>query len=102
MAMFSTVHTPVLGMIENMSGYVCPHCGTPEAIFGSEGGRREADALGMRLLGSLPLVGDLRASMDRGVPLVVDQPQHPISAAFSDIASQIVTMLEPRTANATH
>ena len=95
-AMFDTVQTPVLGVVENMSEYVCPHCGTREAIFGSDGGQREAQALSVQLLGKIPLVGELRTSMDRGTPLVVDQPAHPVSRAFADIAEQVMAALERR------
>jgi ATP-binding protein involved in chromosome partitioning len=58
-AMFATVQTPVLGLVENMSEYICPHCGTHEPIFGADGGRHEAETLGIPLLGSIPLVGNL-------------------------------------------
>jgi ATP-binding protein involved in chromosome partitioning len=95
--MFDTVQTPVLGVVENMSEYVCPHCGTSEAIFGTDGGSREALALNVPLLGKIPLVGDLRASMDRGVPIFVDQPDHPVSKVFAEIAHQVVMALDRRT-----
>jgi ATP-binding protein involved in chromosome partitioning len=92
-AMFDTVQTPVLGIVENMSQYVCPRCGTAEDIFGAAGGRREAESLGVPLLGSIPLVGELRASMDRGTPLVVSQPDHPVAKLFVDIAGRVVNAL---------
>lgn len=94
--MFATVQTPVLGVVENMSQYICPHCGTHEPIFGADGGRREAEALDLNLLGSIPLVGELRESMDRGVPLVVERPDHPISVAFATIADRVASALENR------
>ncbi len=93
-AMFQTVQAPVLGVIENMSEYVCPHCGTAEAIFGSEGGRREAEALETPLLGSLPLVAELRASMDQGNPLVISDPQHPLSRRIAQIAERVHAALD--------
>lgn len=92
--MFATVQTPVIGIVENMSGYVCPHCGTGEAIFGSDGGRREADALHLDLLASIPLAGELRESMDRGSPLVIDRPDHPVTAAFASIAERVSSALD--------
>ena len=94
--MFETVQTPVLGVIENMSEYVCPRCGTHEAIFGSDGGRREAQALHIELLGTIPLVAELRASMDRGTPLFITQPEHPVSRTLADIASQLIVALDRR------
>jgi ATP-binding protein involved in chromosome partitioning len=94
--MFATVQAPVFGIIENMSEYVCPRCGTHEPIFGSDGGQREAQALGIPLLGQIPLVGDLRASMDQGTPLFVAQPEHPISRTFTDIADRVIAALDDR------
>jgi ATP-binding protein involved in chromosome partitioning len=94
--MFETVQTPILGVIENMSEYVCPRCGTHEAIFGSDGGRREAQALNVQLLGTIPLVSDLRASMDRGTPLFIDQPEHLVSRSLADIADQVIATLDRR------
>jgi len=92
--MFETVQTPVIGIVENMSEYVCPKCGTHEAIFGTDGGQRESAALNVRLLGKIPLVGDLRASMDLGTPLVASAPDHPISQTFAAIAELVVAGLE--------
>jgi ATP-binding protein involved in chromosome partitioning len=93
-AMFETVQAPVLGVVENMSEYVCPRCGTHEPIFGSDGGRREAAALGVELLGQVPLVGELRASMDRGAPLVASTPEHPVAQLFGTIADRVLSALE--------
>jgi ATP-binding protein involved in chromosome partitioning len=92
-AMFATVQTPVLGVVENMSEYECPRCGTREDIFGAAGGRREAEALGVPLLGAIPLVAALRASMDRGAPLVLETPEHPVAQAIFDIADRVVDAL---------
>lgn len=93
--MFATVQTPVLGIVENMSEYICPRCGTHEPIFGEGGGGREAETLHVPLLGSIPLVAELRASMDHGTPLVVDQVDHPVSAAFARVAERVATALDP-------
>jgi ATP-binding protein involved in chromosome partitioning len=92
-AMFETVQAPVLGVIENMSGYVCPNCGEHDPIFDTGGGRDEADALHVRLLGTLPIVSELRSSMDRGRPLYVDQPDHPVAKTFADVAAEISATL---------
>ena len=88
-AMFETVNTPILGLIENMSVFVCPTCGEQDPIFGREGGRREAEALGVPFLGALPLVPALRAGLDRGLPLLVTEPEHPVSRAFMTIAEAV-------------
>jgi ATP-binding protein involved in chromosome partitioning len=93
-AMFQTVNAPVLGIVENMSYYECPRCGTREDIFGHEGGRREAEALGVEFLGELPLLAEIRASMDRGAPIVVADPASTAAAAFRELASRVVTALE--------
>jgi len=93
-AMFQTVNAPVLGIVENMSWYECPHCGTREDLFGSEGGRREAEALGVELLGELPLVAEIRASMDRGAPIVVADPASASAAAFRAVADKVVAALD--------
>jgi ATP-binding protein involved in chromosome partitioning len=99
-AMFATVQTPVLGVVENMSEYVCPRCGTREDVFGAGGGRREAEALGVPLLGSIPLVTELRASMDRGTPLLIAAPEHPVAKTLMDIADHVVVALAARTVSA--
>src|SRR5262249_24487040 len=88
------VSTPVLGIVENMSTYECPDCGTRDDLFGHEGGRREAAALGVELLAQIPVVTELRASMDRGAPIVVADPSGPVSAAFHTIAATVATALE--------
>jgi ATP-binding protein involved in chromosome partitioning len=99
-AMFQAVSAPVLGVIENMSHYRCPRCGTRDDIFGSGGGRREAESLGVELLGEIPLVPDLRVSMDRGAPLVAADPAHPVSIVFAEIAARLPGALD-RAARAT-
>ncbi len=92
-SMFDTVQAPVLGIIENMSGYVCPHCGEVDPVFGADGGRQEAEDLHLRFLGKVPIESELRISMDRGRPLVVDQPEHTTSRTFLHIAEQITAAL---------
>ena len=96
-AMFATVQTPVLGIVENMSGYACPRCGAREDLFGEAGGRREAEALGVPLLGTIPLVPALRASMDEGHPLSIAEPEHPVARVLVDIADRVVAALEAAT-----
>jgi ATP-binding protein involved in chromosome partitioning len=92
-AMFDTVSTPVLGIVENMSWFECEGCGSREDVFGHEGGRREAAALGVALLAEIPLVPALRESMDRGAPVVVADPSSPVAAAFDAIAAQVAEKL---------
>ncbi len=93
-AMFQTVNAPVFGIVENMSVFVCPECGTRDDVFGHGGGAREAAELGIPLLGEIPLVETLRASMDSGMPLVVASPEHDVARRFDDVATRVLGMLE--------
>src|SRR5919201_3532424 len=71
----------VVGVIENMSYFVCPHCGERTAIFGEGGGREAARTLGVPLLGRIPLMSQLREGSDRGTPLVLSDPDSPAGEA---------------------
>lgn len=73
--MFQRVDVPVLGIIENMSYFLCPHCGERSDIFGHGGARDEAKALGLGFLGEVPLHMDIRAKSDAGQPIVVTEPE---------------------------
>jgi ATP-binding protein involved in chromosome partitioning len=89
-AMFNQVNTPVLGLIENMSVYICPHCGTRDELFGSGGGARLEREFGVPVLGQIPIVPEMRASGDAGTPLVVAQPDHAVSRLYGAIAAQVL------------
>jgi ATP-binding protein involved in chromosome partitioning len=78
-----------IGVIENMSYYVCPHCGEREAIFGEGGGHEAAETLGVPLMAQVPLVPAVRAGGDEGVPIVVQQPDAPASAALREAAEAV-------------
>jgi ATP-binding protein involved in chromosome partitioning len=78
-----------IGVIENMSWYVCPHCGEREFVFGTGGGDEAAETLGVPLLAQVPLVSDLRDGGDRGKPIVVNDPDGPASVALRDAARKI-------------
>ena len=93
-AMFQQVNTPVLGIVENMSYYLCPKCGTREDLFGSGGGAEIAQRFGVPLLGHIPLLPELRASGDAGKPIVFEQPDHPVSREFVHIASKVLEAVE--------
>ena len=73
-AMFRRVNVPVLGIVENMSTFICPHCGTRSDIFGHGGARREAERLGVPFLGEVPLAMDIREKFDAGDPVVAERP----------------------------
>ena len=91
--MFRQVHCPLLGVVENMSVFVCPDCGEREDIFGHGGGERLAAEEGTRLLGRVPIYGEIRDSGDRGMPITLAAPEHPASQAFLEIARQIVRQM---------
>ncbi|MEE2566503.1 Mrp/NBP35 family ATP-binding protein [Hyphobacterium marinum] len=92
MAMFQQTHTPLLGLIENMSVFLCPHCGEPSEIFGHGGARDEAEALGLPFLGEIPLHIDLRKRSDEGRPVALDDG--PVSAAFARAADAVLAASE--------
>ncbi len=92
-SMFAAVQTPVFGLVENMSHYTCPQCGTSEPIFGSGGGKREAESLQVPLLAEIPLVPEVRAAMDRGEPIVIAEPEGTVAAAFKKLAGSILRAL---------
>jgi ATP-binding protein involved in chromosome partitioning len=88
-AMFRRVNVPVLGIVENMSTFICPNCGTRSDIFGHGGARREAERLGVPFLGEVPLAIDIREKSDAGEPVVVASPEGPHAQAFRDIAARV-------------
>jgi ATP-binding protein involved in chromosome partitioning len=92
--MFREVDVPVLGVVENMSDHTCRKCGAKHDLFGSGGGERMAQRFGIPFLGSLPLVREVREGGDRGVPIVVGDPQHPLTRAFLDIARRVETQIQ--------
>ncbi len=88
-AMFRRVNVPVLGIVENMSTFICPHCGTRSDIFGHGGARREAERLGVPFLGEVPLALAIREKSDAGDPVVASDPDGPYAASFRDIAARV-------------
>ncbi len=92
--MFNEVQVPVLGVIENMSYYLCGKSGHRHEIFGHGGGERLAQALGVPFLGELPIVRELREGADHGLPLVAVKPGHPVSMAFKSIAAHVMEQIE--------
>ena len=87
--MFERVNTPVLGVVENMSGFTCPCCGSTYPIFGDGGGRRLAEASGVPFLGAVPIEVGVRESGDAGVPVVVSAPNAPAAQALRDVAERV-------------
>jgi ATP-binding protein involved in chromosome partitioning len=87
--MFRSLNVTPLGLIENMSWYICPQCGHEHHVFGHGGAQRAAERLGVPFLGAIPLEEDIRVESDRGAPIVVSQPDSQGAKAFRDVASQI-------------
>ena len=87
--MFRKVAVPVLGFVENMSFYLCPHCGERAEIFGHGGAREEAEKLGVPFLGEVPLHLDIRTTSDSGHPIVVSQPDSPYAQIYKNIAGRV-------------
>jgi ATP-binding protein involved in chromosome partitioning len=93
MAMFQKVNVPLLGIIENMSFFLCGHCGERTDIFSHGGGERAATKLGVPFLGNIPLDPAIREGGDSGHPIVVGDPASPQAAAFRDIAKKLIEQL---------
>jgi ATP-binding protein involved in chromosome partitioning len=87
--MYRSVNAPVLGIIENMTYFTCPHCGERTDIFAHGGGREISERLGVEFLGELPLDPELRKVGDEGRPIVLSDPASPVARAFFDIAARI-------------
>jgi ATP-binding protein involved in chromosome partitioning len=88
-AMFRRVNVPVLGIVENMSTFICPHCGTRSDIFGHGGARREAERLGVPFLGEVPLDIAIREKSDAGLPVVATAPDSENAKIYRDIAARV-------------
>jgi ATP-binding protein involved in chromosome partitioning len=87
--MFDKVSIPVLGIVENMSAFVCPHCRQTTNIFDHGGGRAAAERMGIRFLGEIPLDLAIREGGDKGFPIVAESPESPQAKAFLEMAKQV-------------
>jgi len=92
--MFKKVNVPVLGIVENMSTFICPHCGEPSDIFGHGGAKEEAAKLGVPFLGEVPLTMAVRETSDAGKPVVATDPSSPAAEAYRAIAAAAWAELE--------
>jgi ATP-binding protein involved in chromosome partitioning len=93
LAMFRKTEVPILGIIENMSVFVCPHCGTASHIFGHGGARATAEKLGAEFLGEIPLVPAIRETSDNGTPIVALDPGGAEAEAFLAVAKRVAEKL---------
>ena len=93
-AMFKRVNVPVLGVVENMSYFLCPNCGTRSDIFSHGGARHEAERLGVPFLGEVPLHMTIREKSDAGLPVVATEPDSTHALVYRDIASKVLAQLK--------
>lgn len=94
--MFEQVNAPVMGIIENMSMFVCPHCGESTPIFDTDGGRKISERTKAEVLGQIPLDPRVREGGDSGSPIVKSDPKSPVSRAFLEIADKILKRFPAR------
>ena len=87
---------PIIGVVENFSGYVCPSCGEEVEIFQAGSGKRMADEAGVPFLGKIPIDPKVSGASDRGVPFVIEQPDSPASKAFAEIVVKVEDYLKAR------
>ena len=92
-AMFQRVNVPILGVVENMSHFECPHCHHRTAIFGETGGERLASEYGVPLLAKIPLEPETRVAGDQGTPIAIQRPDSPQAAAFRGLAAAVARRL---------
>ncbi|MEL6744063.1 MAG: Mrp/NBP35 family ATP-binding protein, partial [Pseudomonadota bacterium] len=92
--MFNKVSVPILGIVENMSTFICPKCSERTDIFGHGGAHDEAERLGVPFLGGVPLHLDIRALSDAGRPVVAERPSGPHAAVYREIAAGILPALQ--------
>ena len=91
--MFRQLNIPVLGVVENMSYFVCGHCQERTEIFGNGGGRRMAEAMQIPFLGEVPIDTRVRSGGDEGLPIVSSAPDAPAAQAFASVASQVAAQV---------
>ncbi|KAG6719021.1 hypothetical protein I3842_04G182200 [Carya illinoinensis] len=92
--MFSKVQVPILGFVENMSYFKCPHCSEPSFIFGKGGTRKLAAEMGLECVGEIPLEVEIRKGSDEGVPIVISAPDSAVSKAYGSLAQNVINRIE--------
>ena len=102
LAMFRKVNVPVLGIVENMSYFICRHCGEREEIFGHGGGQKTAELLGVPFLGEVPIDPKVVAGGDSGEPIVAAHPDSAAAMAFRELARQVADQVQSGMAGHTH
>jgi ATP-binding protein involved in chromosome partitioning len=89
------LNMPIIGVVENMSGFICPHCGTKTEIFQSGGGKKIADESNVEFLGSIPIEAKIGQDADKGKPFIISQ-QNPAATAFSEIVEKVKTYINQK------
>ncbi|MGF3521806.1 MAG: Mrp/NBP35 family ATP-binding protein [Candidatus Bathyarchaeia archaeon] len=92
----SRLNMPVIGVVENMSGFVCPHCGGKVDIFQSGGGRKIAEEMQVPFLGNIPIDPKIGVDADKGLPFVLSNAESPAAKAFLEIAEKVEACLSER------
>jgi ATP-binding protein involved in chromosome partitioning len=90
------LNMPIIGVVENMSNFICPHCGTKTEIFQTGGGKKIAQEAGITFLGSLPIDPTVGAGADQGKPFMIANPNSETAKAFTEITNKIETYLKQR------
>ena len=99
--MFEKVNVPILGIVENMSYFVCTHCGERENIFDNGGGKKAAEELGVPFLGEIPIYTNIRISGDKGKPIVIDEKNAVQGQSFLQIARNMAAQISIRNSTQT-
>lgn len=100
--MFEKVNVPTLGIVENMSYFICGHCATPAYIFGKGGGQVLANELSLPLLGEIPLEASVCEQAEKGVPFAIAHPDSAITQAYASLAQQMINALKNRPFDYSH
>lgn len=88
------MNVPILGIVENMAGLVCPHCGEPIEVFSKGGGKKVSDEMGVELLGSIPIDPRIALDSDEGTPFILRHPDSPAGKKFKEIIDKIEEKIE--------
>lgn len=102
LAMFQKANVPILGIVENMSYFVCPHCKEQTEIFSRGGGKKASERLGVPFLGEVPIDTAIRVGGDQGTPIVVSDPESPQSEAFRKLARTLAAQISMQNYAASH